>query len=74
MCPLTFKILFVVPGSTIGAGILTDTSFKSLAAKVSASTLDAVEDMGFSHMTEIQANSIPHLLEGRYVLKTDKIY
>ena len=61
-----FQSLYIlVPGSAIGAGILTDTSFKSLAAKISANTLDAVADMGFTHMTEIQANSIPHLLEGR---------
>ena len=54
-----------VPGSIVGANILTDTSFQSLASKVSANTLDAVKDMGFTHMTEIQANSIPYLLEGR---------
>merc|ERR1712198_685156 len=42
-----------------------DKSFKSLSPHVSEATLKGIEDMGFSHMTEIQAQTIPHLLEGR---------
>ncbi len=48
--------------------ILTDTSFSALEGKVSEQTLKGVADMGFSHMTEIQAKSIPPLLEGRLVV------
>lgn len=39
--------------------------FKSLEKHVSEPTLKAIEDMGFTEMTEIQARSIPPLLEGR---------
>ncbi|KAI0210986.1 ATP-dependent RNA helicase DDX18 [Lamellibrachia satsuma] len=54
-----------LPGTAVGMGILTDTSFKSLEEKVCEPTLKAVADMGFTHMTEIQAKAVPHLLEGR---------
>nr|CAI5822677.1 unnamed protein product [Callosobruchus analis] len=37
----------------------------SLKDKVCENTLKAIEDMGFTTMTEIQARSIPPLLEGR---------
>ncbi|XP_076822825.1 uncharacterized protein LOC143469136 [Clavelina lepadiformis] len=48
---------------------LQDTSFSSLAALgVSDLTLKAIEEMGFTHMMEIQAKSIPPLLEGRDLL------
>lgn len=40
-------------------------SFKSLEGHVSEPTLKAIEDMGFAEMTEIQARSIPPLLQGR---------
>lgn len=43
----------------------TDTSFASLNDVVSKQTLDAIAEMGFSHMTEIQAKAIRPLLEGR---------
>lgn len=44
-----------MPGSSlIGAGILSDQSFSSLADSVSDLTLKAVEEMGFKKMTEIQ--------------------
>jgi hypothetical protein len=58
-------LMFSVPGSSLGAGIVTDKSFKSLEGRVCANTLDGIKDMGFTHMTEIQAMAIPHLLEGR---------
>lgn len=60
-------VLLPVPGTAVGMGILTDTSFKSLEEKVCEPTLKAVADMGFTHMTEIQAKAVPHLLEGRFV-------
>ena len=43
-----------VPGSALGAGILTDTSFASLKDSISDLTLKAIEEMGFKKMTEIQ--------------------
>jgi len=46
--------LFLVPGTAIGAGILSDTSFASLEGSVSDLTLKAIEEMGFTKMTEIQ--------------------
>ena len=55
-----------MPGTSLGAtGILSDKSFASLADHVSAFTLKGIEDMGFKNMTDIQARTIPHLLEGR---------
>lgn len=58
---------FSVPGSKLGLSIVTDTSFASLKSSVCEETLRGVADMGFTHMTEIQAKCIPHLLEGRLV-------
>merc|ERR1719508_242358 len=54
-----------LPGSSLGVGILSDKSFSGLAPSVSEATLNGVRDMGFLNMTEIQAQTIPHLLEGR---------
>ena len=54
-----------LPGSSLGLGILSDKSFSSLAPLVSEPSLQGVADMGFESMTEIQAQTIPHLLEGR---------
>jgi len=54
-----------LPGSSLGVGILSDKSFSSLAPSVSEATLNGIRDMGFLNMTEIQAQTIPHLLEGR---------
>ncbi|KAK3027430.1 hypothetical protein RJ639_042070, partial [Escallonia herrerae] len=49
-----------------GCGIMTTTSFQSLP--VSELTLNAIKDMGFQYMTQIQAEAIPPLLEGKDVL------
>jgi len=54
-----------LPGSKLSAGILSDRSFKALEGSISESTAKGIEEMGFSMMTEIQAQTIPHLLEGR---------
>merc|ERR1719500_396801 len=54
-----------LPGSSLGMGILSDRKFASLASVVSESTLKGIEDMGIEMMTEIQGQTIPHLLEGR---------
>ncbi|XP_011499829.1 PREDICTED: probable ATP-dependent RNA helicase pitchoune [Ceratosolen solmsi marchali] len=54
-----------LPGSSIGLEILKDKSFASLKDNVCEKTLNAIAEMGFKEMTEIQAMSIPSLLEGR---------
>lgn len=46
-------------------GSLTSAKFSSLEAKVTASTLKGIKEMGFENMMEIQAKSIPTLLEGK---------
>ena len=43
-------------------------AFESLEGKVSTHTLKAIKEMGYTHMTEIQAQSIPPLLEGKDIL------
>lgn len=60
--PTNFK--FIVPGTATGAAVtVSDRSFKSL--KLSDPTMKAIDKMGFTEMTEIQARTIPYLLEGR---------
>ncbi|RZC61131.1 hypothetical protein C5167_022893 [Papaver somniferum] len=51
---------------TKGSGIMSTEAFSNLP--LSEPTMKAIEDMGFQHMTQIQARSIPHLLEGKDVL------
>ncbi|KAI3918842.1 hypothetical protein MKW98_017290 [Papaver atlanticum] len=51
---------------TKGSGIMSTEGFSNLP--LSEPTMKAIEDMGFQHMTQIQARSIPHLLEGKDVL------
>jgi len=57
-----------LPVATKNASIMSDVAFESLEGKVSAHTLKAIKEMGYTHMTEIQAQSIPPLLEGRDIL------
>lgn len=59
------SVAATLPGSTIGLEVTKDTSFETLKDSVCENTLKAIEDMGFKNMTEIQAKSIPPLLEGR---------
>ncbi|CAK5076418.1 unnamed protein product [Meloidogyne enterolobii] len=61
---------FVEPA--ISSSILTDITFRSFEGRVAAATLNAIDDMGFTRMTEIQARSIPPLLEGVDVLGAAK--
>lgn len=49
--------------------LLSTSAFDDLKDKVSDKTLNAVREMNFSHMTEIQSKSIPHLIEGKYVFR-----
>ncbi|KAI5186225.1 ATP-dependent RNA helicase DDX18 [Manis pentadactyla] len=53
-------------------GAFEDTSFASLTDLVNESTLKAIKEMGFTHMTEIQHKSIRPLLEGRDLLAAAK--
>ncbi|XP_038895340.1 DEAD-box ATP-dependent RNA helicase 51-like [Benincasa hispida] len=51
---------------TGGSGIMTTVSFDSL--DLSEKTLRAIKDMGFEHMTQIQAKAIPPSLVGKDIL------
>ncbi|KAG2450310.1 hypothetical protein HYH02_004816 [Chlamydomonas schloesseri] len=48
------------------AGIMSASEFASL--ELTANTKKAIDEMGFTHMTEVQARTIPALLTGRDVL------
>ena len=62
-----------LPGSKAAmAGILSDKSFTSLKDHVCDKTLEGIKEMGFTHMTDIQAKSIPPLLEGRDLVGSAK--
>ncbi|KAL8141858.1 hypothetical protein V2J09_014890, partial [Rumex salicifolius] len=50
----------------VGSGIMTTESFFSLP--ISEPTKNAIRDTGFVNMTQIQARSIPPLLEAKHVL------
>lgn len=52
------------------SGIMSGTEFASL--ELSDQTQKAITEMGFVHMTEVQARTIPHLLAGRDVLGAAK--
>jgi superfamily II DNA/RNA helicase len=49
--------------TTILSSILTDVTFRSFQGRVADVTLNAIDEMGFTMMTEIQAKSVPPLLE-----------
>lgn len=51
---------------------LKDNNFSSLKKHVSSATLKGIAEMGFTTMTEIQAKSIPPLLEGRDLVGSAK--
>ena len=51
-------------------GVVSDLEFSSL--ELSANTQKAIAEMGFVKMMEIQAKSIPPLLQGRDVLGAAK--
>lgn len=54
-----------MPGSSVGLNVSTNPAFSSLGNTVCEQTLMGIKEMGFENMTEIQAKSIPLLLEGR---------
>lgn len=45
--------------------LLSNHTFNDLKNVLSENTLKAIEDLEFTHMTEIQSKTIPHLLEGK---------
>ncbi|XP_072952328.1 DEAD-box ATP-dependent RNA helicase 27-like [Typha angustifolia] len=49
-----------------GSGIMTNQPFSDLP--LSEPTMKAIKEMGFVNMTQIQARSIPHLMEGKDVM------
>ncbi|KAI3468948.1 hypothetical protein Pfo_025611 [Paulownia fortunei] len=49
-----------------GSGIMSSEAFAALP--ISEPTMNAIKDMGFQYMTQIQARAIPPLLEGKDVL------
>ena len=57
-----------VSKTDLGALILKNKSFDVLGGYVGDTTLRRVKEMGFTEMTDIQAQSIPHLLERRFIL------
>lgn len=54
-----------VPGTATGAAVLVSSEKSFSELKLSEPMATAIEQLGFKTMTEIQAKSIPHLLEGR---------
>ncbi|XP_058087184.1 ATP-dependent RNA helicase HAS1 [Magnolia sinica] len=56
----------LVRSRSSGSGIMSTEPFSSLG--LSEQTMRAIQDMGFENMTQIQARSIPPLLEGKDVL------
>ncbi|RWS09435.1 putative ATP-dependent RNA helicase pitchoune-like protein [Dinothrombium tinctorium] len=58
--------------STIPLNILSENKFEELANSVSEQTLKAIKEMGFVRMTEIQAKSIPYLLDGKDLVGSAK--
>ncbi|KAG8180842.1 hypothetical protein JTE90_005928 [Oedothorax gibbosus] len=56
----------------IAMATFSETPFSSLEEQVSKHTLKALQDMGFKLMTDIQAQTIPHLLEGKDVVASAK--
>ena len=56
----------------IQSSVLSDVLFADLKDQVSENTLKAVSSMGFVRMTEVQAKSIPHLLQGRDLVASAK--
>jgi len=62
-----------LPGTSTGMlGILSDKSFDSIKDVLCKSTMQGIQDMGFTHMTDIQARSLPHLLEGKDLVGSAK--
>lgn len=57
--------LISVPGTSTGAAVSVSGENLFSSLNLSEPTTKAIEKMGFTQMTEIQARAIPHLMEGR---------
>lgn len=66
-CMVIF-LFFTVPNSSLSPGILSVYEFSALEGKVCEQTLKSIKDMGFTMMTEIQAKTIPPLLDLKNVV------
>jgi hypothetical protein len=64
---LLYFYVYSVPGSDLAAQVASNAAFTTLNGSVCEQTLKGIADMGFTQMTEIQARTIPPLLEGRSV-------
>lgn len=62
---ISLKIAATLKEFLFFVNTMDDKSFSALEDVVSSQTLRAVAEMGFQKMTEIQAKSIPPLLEGK---------
>ena len=51
--------------SIISGDVLSEVTFDDLQEKISPKTYKAIKEMGFNRLTQIQAKTIPHLLEGK---------
>lgn len=58
--------------ATVPDSLLSQMKFEDLSDQISNETLEAVKEMGFTQMTEIQAKSIPQLLSGRDLVGSAK--
>lgn len=47
-------------------------SFDNLKTFICEKTMNAIKDMGFTHMTEIQAKSLSHLIQGNDLVGSAK--
>ncbi|CAB3375206.1 Hypothetical predicted protein [Cloeon dipterum] len=61
-----------LPGAEGALQVLQDRSFSGLEGRVCSETMKGIAEMGFTEMTEIQAKSIPPLLEGRDLVGSAK--
>ncbi|XP_074605634.1 putative ATP-dependent RNA helicase pitchoune [Brevipalpus obovatus] len=58
--------------SMIPENVLSEVRFENLQDKISSKTYKAVKEMGFDRLTQIQAKTIPHLLEGKNLVGAAK--
>lgn len=68
--PLSTTTTATAPSTTKSSAILSSQGFDQL--ELTQNTKDAIKEMGFTHMTEIQARSIPQLLLGQDLLGAAK--
>ena len=55
----------VMTEKIVSENILSDVTFSDYQDKLSPETYKAIQEMGFQRLTEIQAKTIPILMEGK---------